>query len=330
VEKVAIIVVCRDKFSTTDRCLDAILAHTPAPFDLLVVMGGAPESCREEWARRFGPTARFIFTDKFLNQSESRNIGLAEAKTRLAVLIDNDVYVRPGWLEPLVRCERETGAAMVVPLILETETRIHTAGNDFYVSYEGQRAFGHKHLRLCGKPFYENSNLKRQPTDYGELHCQLVQVEPTIRLKAFDEKLREVAEVDSGLVWAKAGHGLWLEPASVVLYHKTAEIRREDIDVFAWRWDMRGILEGYRHFEQKWGVDATESGLFQSFLVGINRCLGPAARAFPSDFGLACDRWLGRLYQCVTLPHRQLDWWLTKYMRRRFGYHDWPNSDRRS
>lgn len=327
-EKVTIVVAARDKFSTTNRCLDTILAHTPEPFDLFVVIGGAPKSCQEEWVHRFSKAAHFIFHDKFLNQSESRNIGLREAKTRLAVLMDNDVYVRPNWLEPLLQCERESGAVMVVPVILETENKIHTAGNDLYISYRNGSAFGHKNLRFNRKPFYENTNLKRQPTDYGELHCQLVQVEPTIRLNVFDENFREVGEVDSGLVWAKGGYVIWFEPASVVHYHKDAEIRREDIGFFAWRWDMHAILEGYRYFERKWGMDITESGLFQLFLVNINSCLGMVARAFPSDFGLACDRWLGRLYQCVTFPNRQLDWWITKYMRYRFGYYQWPNSDR--
>lgn len=330
VEKLTIIVTARDKFSTTNRCLDTLLAHTPEPFDLFVVIGGAPNSCREEWMRRFGRAAHFIFRDQFLNQSESRNIGLRAAKTRLAVLMDNDVYGRPNWMEALLQCERETGAVMVVPLILETQERIHTAGNDLYISYESGTAFGHKYLRFCGKPFYENTNLKRQPTDYGELHCQLVQVEPTIRLDAFDENLREVGEVDSGLIWAKAGHVMWFEPTAVVFYDKYAGIKREDIAFFAWRWDMHAILEGYRYFERKWNIDITESGLFQRFLVDMNSRLGMAARAFPSDFGLACDRWLGCLYQCVTFPHRQLNWWITKYMRRRFGYHQWPNSDRLS
>lgn len=326
-EKVTIIVTGRDKFSTTSRCLHAIFAHTPQPFDLFVVIGGAPKSCQEEWIARFGNAAHFIFHDEFLNQNESRNIGLREAKSRLAVLIDNDVNVRPGWLEGLLQCEKDAGAVMVVPLILETGDKIHTAGNDLYISQKNGRAFGHKHLRFCYKPFYENTNLKRQPADYGELHCQLVQVEPVMRIDAFDNNLREAGEVDCGLCLTKSGYAVWFEPASVVYYDKDAAIRPEDISFFAWRWDMGAILEGYKYFEKKWGIDITESGLFRDFLVKQNSALGIVARALPTNFGLACDRWLRYLYECLTLPHRQLNWWITKYMRRRFGYHRWHTQD---
>jgi glycosyltransferase involved in cell wall biosynthesis len=328
VEKVTIIVTGRDKFSTTNRCLDTILAHTPEAFDLFVVIGGTPGSCREEWSRRFGGRARFIFSDDFLNPSEARNIGLREAKTRLAVLMDNDVYVRPNWLGALMQCERETKAAMVAPLVLETETRIHTAGTDLYISRQSGKTFGHKCLRFRGKPVYETTNLKRLPTDYGEFHCLLVQVEPAIRLNAFDEHLPRGNEVDSGLVWTKGGYVNWFEPASIVYFDQEAEIKREDIGFFRWRWDMDAILEGNYYFERKWGIDITESGLSQLFVLNQIRSLGIIARILPSNFGLACDRWLAHLYHSVTFPHRQVEWWITKHWRHHFGYYRWPNSDR--
>ena len=40
-EKCTIIVDARDRFSTTTKCLDTLLANTPEPHDLIVVMGGA-------------------------------------------------------------------------------------------------------------------------------------------------------------------------------------------------------------------------------------------------------------------------------------------------
>jgi hypothetical protein len=64
--------------------------------------------------RRFGDRARFIFEPHFLNQAQARNIGLRAATTRFAVVMDNDVLVRSGWLRGLLGCQRETGAVMVV------------------------------------------------------------------------------------------------------------------------------------------------------------------------------------------------------------------------
>ena len=323
-EPITIIVNPRDKFSTTEGCLEGLIAHTVLPHELIVVAGGVPERLRTQWRRRFENQARFVFEEAFLNQAQTRNIGLRMTRTSSAVFIDNDVYVRPGWLEALVRCQADTGAAMVVPLMLETETLIHTAGNDLYVTFEKGKAFGQKHLRFSGKRLIEGTNLQRQPIDYGELHCQIMQTEPTLRIGGFDEGMREVGEVDCGLSLAKAGYQMWFEPSSVVFYHLHAPISAEDIGFFTWRWDMRAILEGYRYFENKWSLDITECGRFKDFLLETNSRVGMVARQFPSELGLTCDRWLEAVYSSITLPYRQMDWWIKKYNCRQFGYFEWP------
>lgn len=146
-ERCTIIVNVRDRFSCLAECLDRLTAETPEPHDLIVVVGGVPDRSRHDWLRRFGDRARFIFEPHFLNQAQARNIGLRAATSRFAVVMDNDVFVRAGWLKGLLDCQRETGAVMVVPLILETESRIHTAGNSLYITYENGRDSG---TRSCG------------------------------------------------------------------------------------------------------------------------------------------------------------------------------------
>jgi glycosyltransferase involved in cell wall biosynthesis len=328
-ERCSIIVDTRDRFSPLGGCLARLLECTPEPHDLIVVAGGAPERLRKEWLRSFGDRARFIFEPHFLNQAQARNIGMRAAKTRLAALMDEDVLVRPGWLSALLDCQRETGAVMVVPVILESETEIHTAGNTLYVTYVKGRAFGHKELRLHGMPFHEGSNLKRERVDYGELHCQLVEIEPTLRLNVYDENLLEVGEVDSGLIWANAGHTMWLEPASVVHYQLEAPITADDIRLFDWRWNMRSILAGYRYFEQKWGIDITEQGRFQRFLFGYNRQLGLLPRLFPSAAALRIEHGLsrlGRLTRVALAPLRAPQWLATNLKARWIGYYEWGRS----
>lgn len=160
-ERCTIVVGTRDRFSTLIKCLERIRTCTPEPHDLIVVAGGAPEGVRQDWLRRFGDRAKFIFEREFVNQSQARNLGMRAATTRLAVLMDNDVLVRPGWLRSLLDCQQETSAVMVVPVILESETEIHTAGNSLYVTYVNGRAYGHKELRMHGKPFHQGSNMRR-------------------------------------------------------------------------------------------------------------------------------------------------------------------------
>jgi GT2 family glycosyltransferase len=114
-QRCTIVVNVRDRFSCRPECLDRLIAETPEPYDPIVVVGGASDRARHDWLRRFGDRARFIFEPHFLNQAQARNIGLRAATSRFAVMMDNDVFVRPGWLKGLLDCQRETGAVMVVP-----------------------------------------------------------------------------------------------------------------------------------------------------------------------------------------------------------------------
>lgn len=330
-ERCTIVVAVRDRFSTTESCLEVLLADTALPFDLIFVCGGAPESVERNLRNRFAGKATLIFKPNFLNPAEARNIGLGESKTRLAVLMDNDVYVRPGWLEPLIECQRKTNAAMVVPIILEYGREIHTAGNDFYITHENGRTYAHKELRYHGMVIGDGStNLKRWATDYGELHCQLVDVPTALRLGVYDENIQEVGECDSGLAWQKAGCSMWFEPKSIVNYElpSPGSIKAEDVKLFVWRWDMREILKGYQYFYQKWNIDITEHGNFRNFLLSFNNKLGLLPRIFPSAWALRVDGFLksfpGELGKWLLLPVR---FW-RHFRSWQLGYYAWPESTR--
>ena len=269
----------------------------------MIVLGGAPSKIREKLTRRFGERASLVFEPKLLNPSESRNIGLGMVKTQLAVLMDNDVYVRPGWLKALLKCQAETAAAMVVPLILETEERIHTAGNDLLITYRNGVRWGQKVLRYHKHTVYEGTNLKRCTTDYGELHCQLVEVETARTLGVYDEHLREAGEVDSGLTWAKAGCGMFFEPTSVVVYKIPDRIlHAEDIRPFIFKWDLEAIRLGYIHFKRKWDLDITECGNWVRFNVMFNNKLGLVPRFIPSSLSLLIDNNYHRAKRLLKVP----------------------------
>lgn len=319
-ERCTVIVVSRDRFSTTTRCLASILASTPEElYDLVVVLGGAPKSLERSLSRRYG-RARFLFEPRFLNPAQARNLGLKAARTRLAVLMDNDVDPRAGWLEALLRCEKETGAAMVVPVVLEAGEKIHAAGNDLLVFRKDGKTFGQKTLRFYQAHHHPTINLKREPVDYGELHCQLVNVRTAVDLHVYDEHIQEVGEVDSGLTWKKAGCAMYFEPHSVVSYNKPEHITRpEDIRFFAWRWDMRKILEGYRYFEEKWGMDISDAGNFKDFLVIYNCKLGLASRVFPNRFGVFLDAFFRKFFGA---PGRARKIW-RKLKAVLWGYGEW-------
>jgi hypothetical protein len=135
--------------------------------------------------------------------------------------------------------------------------------------------------------------------------------------------------VDTGLIWAKAGHTMWFEPASVVQYQLAAPITADDIRLFDWRWNMRSILAGYRHFEQKWGIDITEQGRFQRFLFAYNRQLGLLPRMFPSTAALRIESGLARLRRltrAALAPLRAPQWLAANLKAWWIGYYEWGRS----
>ncbi len=297
-EPVTIVVMPRDHFSTMDKCLDQVFKNTPEPSEVWVLSGGTPEAVKRRWSERYAGKAQFTFFPEFKNGAELRNYSLKKIKTRLAVFLDSDVYVRPGWLEPLIRCQRETGAAMVTPIILDRNDRIHTAGNDFIiVEHDGQTYAGmelrFQHHRVPGK-----ARLARQETAFCEMHCQLVLVEVGKKFDLFDPILREFQEMDAGLTLKKHGYKMMFEPESTVyLFYEERLGHAEDLRFHMWKWDMTAMHEGFEYFKKKWGLDINQDNTFDRYLRAVNRRVGFFSRRWPSPLSVKLDGINRRLKQ---------------------------------
>jgi hypothetical protein len=319
-ERCTIIVTPRDLFSTTEECLDSIFKNTPDPFDLIVVMGGAPESVKQMLQSRYGEKARLIFKPQFLNGSQLRNIGLRETKTRLAVCLDTNVFVRPNWLVPLIRCQIETGASEVVPMCVDQDNRIHTAGNDLFITHWNGEAIAKMELRCAGQQVHEKTNLKRSEIDFGEVHCQLLVVDTALKLRIYDERLREGIEMDSGLTLTRAGCKIMVEPNSVVCLCYPIKLKHViDVPLYRWKWDIPSIVADFDYLETKWNVDLGTSGGFKRYLVRVNARVGLLTQICPLGVSVFCDRAITYALDLLRRPFRSLAWtvlaWRTGYYR---------------
>ncbi len=330
-ENCTVIVVPRDRFSTSFRCLEELIKTVQSSDRIIVVFGGAPEAVRLKLQEKFGHRVEFVFRDIFLNAGQARNAGLKMCKTRLAVTMENDVYVRAGWLDALIRCQVETGAALVDPLILEKPKVIHCAGNDLYITYENGKAFAHKELRYYRLVYGDKANLKRAEIDYGELHCQLVEVETALRLSVFDEALVDMHEVDAGLKWAKAGCKRVFEPGAVVEFHLVGAITDPvDIKLFCDRWSFSKIAQSYKILEERWNMDMTEHGNAQNWLLNFNDKVGTLVRLMPNGFGLWLDGKLKQVLYMGSKPARFIKASWNRAKAKRLGFYQWPQITRRT
>ena len=321
-ERCTIVVTPRDLFSTSEECLEAIFKNTPEPFDLIVVMGGAPESIQRSLETRYGENARLIFKAEFLNGSQLRNIGLRETKTRLAVCLDTNVFVRPNWLAPLIRCQIETGASEVVPVCVDQNNKIHTAGNDLFITYSNGEAVAKMELRCVGQQVHEKTNLRRSEIDFGEVHCQLLEVDTALRLGFYDEELREGIEMDSGLTFRKAGCRIMVQPDSIVCLYYPIKLKHAiDVPFYLWKWNIPEIVANFDYLKNKWNIDLGTLGGFKRYLVGVNARVGLLSQIYPSSVCVFLDRAIAYALDSIRAPFRRLAWimlaWRTGYYQAR-------------
>jgi GT2 family glycosyltransferase len=252
---VTIVVVPRERFGHSERSLASIFANTAYPFDLVYVDGNAPPAVaaflRDAAARR---GFRLIRVDHFLSPNAARNLGAAGVESDFVLFIDNDCEPAPGWLEELVRCATETGAAAVAPLYFEGtpgDDVIHMAcGIARIVEADGARDFRSEHMHA--KRRARELDLRRSETELFEFHCVLVRTASLRELGGLDEALLSNHEhEDLALQLRERGGRILFEPASRVTY-AFGVLDRHDAKYVRLRWSDDWNRRSVQHFARKW------------------------------------------------------------------------------
>jgi GT2 family glycosyltransferase len=261
VAAVTIVALPRERFSRTEVSLQALYDHTGPPFELVYVDGHSPRRVRrylqqQAQAKRF----RLIRAPHFMPLSRLRNLGLREVKTPYVVFLENDVIVRPGWLQALQSCAEETGAPVVGPLYLEQahgREFVHMAGGIARVTeVDGHRRFFEDH-RFQGRNLSEVAHtLRREPTEMVEFHCVLIRTDVLRELGGFDEGMKNTADhIDFCLSVREAGYPIYFEPRSVVVFVQPPPFTWSDLRFYYMRWNDTWARQTVAHFSRKWRLD---------------------------------------------------------------------------
>jgi GT2 family glycosyltransferase len=267
--RATIVVVPRERFSAARDSLESVLANTQEPFDLVYVDGDSPRSLRR-WLERMAEDHGFklVRRDRYLSPNEARNVGLAEVDTEFVVFLDNDVLVKPGWLQKLIECADETGATAAGPLTCEYDfDTVHFAGGEVEIREEAEDEEVARRVR--DKMYYPQrkldavrSDLVRKEVQLCEFHCVMARTEAIREIGGLDEGLLNTREhLDFSLSLAKNGGSVWFEPESVVAYLPPPPLKPSDIHFFMLRWSNDWERRSLNHFRQKW--DLAEDEFFQ-------------------------------------------------------------------
>ncbi|NQU27554.1 MAG: glycosyltransferase family 2 protein [Candidatus Marinimicrobia bacterium] len=99
------------------ECFDSLLAATYQQVELLMVDNASTDDSVEYIQRNY-PQVKVVNSGGNIGYSAGNNAGIAEAAGKYVLLLNNDIEVTPGWLEPIIEeFESDPRIAAVQPKI---------------------------------------------------------------------------------------------------------------------------------------------------------------------------------------------------------------------
>ena len=99
--RVRVIIVHYNRRELLASCLGALAKTTYAPMEIVVVDNASSDGSAD-WVAAHYPAVRMIRSESNLGFCKGNNLAIRQTDAPLMVLLNNDVEVTPGWLEPLV------------------------------------------------------------------------------------------------------------------------------------------------------------------------------------------------------------------------------------
>lgn len=307
-ERVTIVVVPRDRFSSVVDCTRSILQNTAEPVRLVYLdfgysadqLAGVRELVKNV-PHEIVPCGRAIPILAFANY-------LPKIDTEYTAWVDNDTFVTPGWLTTMLARSAPGAtprARVILPTTLEREgldvdsrqipLRNHITHSELRsVDVNGRTlVFDHKPFRRAAP-----EELPQEPhvIDFFELHTFFAE---TAVLRLLDFPAMVVREhIDIGMQLRKLGIDIWCEPKAIVQFDNIHERPAwRDLRFFFYRWDEKLINQSHDLFDQRWGYrfmneQFMKNWAFRRKVYSVCRFVGLPQG--PSDFA---SRVLNKLFR---------------------------------
>jgi riboflavin kinase/FMN adenylyltransferase len=121
--RVAIVILNYNGRAYLEQFLPRVLEHTSGNFEIIIADNGSTDDSLDYLARAY-PELRHIDLKTNYGFAEGYNQALAQVDAPYFLLLNSDVEVTPGWLEPLVELmERDATVGAVQPKILAFQER---------------------------------------------------------------------------------------------------------------------------------------------------------------------------------------------------------------
>jgi len=234
---VAIVMLSWNGREDTLACLDSLSEVTYRPLLVVVVDNGSADGSADAVATAH-PNAILVRLDRNHGFAGGTNIGIRTALENGAdavLMLNNDMVVEPGFVEPLVAVAA-SGAACSQILFADLPDRIWYAGASFSPTrgHHGRNThFGEPPLPASAAPY---------ATDCGCAGAMLVPASVLAEIGLLDEKLFAYREdLDWSLRAAEGGRTVLVVPASVVR-HKVSASTGGEASATSLYYDVRNGL----------------------------------------------------------------------------------------
>lgn len=256
---VELVVVPRERYRPTVKCLREVLATVPSHVRVTLVRGGMPSRMVREVMALDGGRVQVVGPARHLAPNAARSIGLRGASARYVAFIDNDVLPSPGWLEALTRAAVAHDAWVVRPIVLQRVGRdvtVHEMGGDCHLEeHSSVITLVERHGHI-GEKLQEVGPLHAAQVELFEFHAVLFDRARLQALGGPDEKMRSQGDhLDLALRVHSAGGSVWLEPTAEVAYVVPDQLALRDLPFFLGRWSPSWTAASRDAFCAKHGVN---------------------------------------------------------------------------
>ncbi|MEU8417474.1 glycosyltransferase [Amycolatopsis japonica] len=212
---VSIVIPVHGHWDHTRQCLESIEAGRPRiPFEVIVVDDDSPDASARVLAEC--PGVRLVRTGTNVGFLKAANLGAAEARGELLVLLNNDTEPKPGWLDSLAEAVyRDDRIGMAGAKLLYPDGTLQECGGIVWAD-AGAANYGH------GDDPDDTRYASVRDVDYCSGAAIMIRRELFERLGRFDERYAPAYYEDTDLAFAvrAAGFRTVVEPAAVVVHHE--------------------------------------------------------------------------------------------------------------
>ncbi|MFE6616611.1 glycosyltransferase [Amycolatopsis sp. NPDC057786] len=212
---VSVVIPVHGKWDYTRQCLASIEEGRPrVPFEVIVVDDDSPDASARVLAEC--PGVRLVRTGTNVGFLKAANLGAAEARGELLVLLNNDTEPKPGWLDSLAEAVyRDDRIGLAGAKLVYPDGTLQECGGIVWAD-AGAANYGH------GDDPDDARYASVRDVDYCSGAAIMIRRELFEQLGRFDERYAPAYYEDTDLAFAvrAAGFRTVVEPAAVVVHHE--------------------------------------------------------------------------------------------------------------